>query len=79
MQASRRAFRSAVRERAGGLCEVQTPWCPRRSHAGHHAHHVRQSSTGGDDDPGNGLYVCAMAHEWIHLNIAAARERGYLA
>lgn len=70
--------REAVRHRSGGWCEVRTPACPPGAHVGVHAHHIRLRRHG-DHTPGNLLWVCAPAHDWIHGHPAAARDRGWLA
>jgi 5-methylcytosine-specific restriction endonuclease McrA len=67
------AARALVRERAEGLCEL--PGCGAQ---GHHAHHKRRRSQGGEDTPANLMWLCGDCHESIHRNIKWAEASGYL-
>lgn len=73
------AFRAAVRERAGGLCEVNGPACPLGPHQGHHAHHCCIGDRRrGVHDPERGLWTCPPAHRHIHENPHESYLRGWL-
>jgi hypothetical protein len=72
-QAAYNRARHAVRDRAGGMCEVEA--CHSR---GDQAHHRRRRSQGGDDTPANLLWVCSPCHDVIHANPAWAEACGYL-
>ena len=64
--------RAAVAARSGGVCET----CG--NHPGVHWHHRVLRSQGGTWNPANGLWVCALSHNWIHDNPSAARKLGWL-
>lgn len=70
-----RKAREAVRDAAGGVCEARCDGC---TGSGHHAHHIRRRSQGGQDTVTNLLWVCRSCHDWIHANPAASYELGYL-
>lgn len=71
-------LRRAVRERAGGLCELATPECPPGPHEGHHAHHRRLRSQGGGHGVENGLWCCFRGHRWAHDNPEVSYGMGWL-
>lgn len=72
-------FRSQVRTRAGGMCELRTPDCPTHEHPGAHAHHIAPADRDrGVHDPARGLFACAPGHSWVHANPEQARRRGLL-
>lgn len=80
---ARAQFSEAVRERAGGYCQVGADdWAHvcglTFRHAGEHPHHLRLRSQGGPDDLSNGLWVCFDAHRWIHDHPEAAERLGLL-
>lgn len=70
--------RRFVEGRANGKCEANTPACPSGAHRGEHVHHIVLRSQGGSDDPSSLLFVCAIAHDFIHKNPAKSYERGWL-
>lgn len=70
--------RAAVKFRAYGRCEVNTPACPPREHRGDHCHHVLRRSQTGGHDPALLLLVCAEAHEYIHQHPAESYDKGWL-
>lgn len=70
--------RAFVRDRAGCCCEAPTPACPDGRHTGEHAHHMQLRSQGGPDTTENLLWVCHLAHNWIHEHPADAAERGWI-
>ena len=72
------AFRAAVRERAGGWCEANTPSCPPGRHHGSEAHHRLMRSQGGTHHVDNGLWVCGGAHIFIHAQPGESYARGWL-
>jgi hypothetical protein len=77
--ADERAFRTAVRERAGGECQIRSPWGPPGRHEGAHAHHVAPSDRRrGVHDPARGLWTCAECHSYAHLHPAESYRRGWL-
>lgn len=78
-EAEHQAAAKVRREQVRGRCEGDTPACPTRDHQGHHAHHVKLRSQGGDNSPENLRWLCFDAHDWVHRNIDAARELGLLA
>ena len=65
------AARTAVAERAQGLCEGRC--ATNCTGQGHHAHHVRTRAQGGSDELGNLLWLCNNCHSWVHAN----PERSY--
>lgn len=78
-QVERNAFRFAVRARAQGFCELQTPACLPYRHEGHHAHHLAPSDRDrGTHDPERGLWCCFPGHEWVHRHPERAYEAGWL-
>lgn len=69
---------TGCRDRVNGLCEADSPVCPGRPHRGDQAHHRRLRSQGGTDDPTNLLWVCTLAHDYIHRHPAESYDRGWL-
>ena len=67
--------RGKVAARSGGRCEVRRPGCRGLAI---HAHHRRRRSQGGGNDASNLVHVCIPCHDWIHANVAEARECGLL-
>lgn len=61
------------------FCEANTPACPPGRHRGAHAHHVRLRSQGGPDEAWNLLWVCHLAHDFIHGHPKLSYEQGWLA
>ena len=70
--------RIAVQRRSGGLCEADTPDCPPGPHEGVHAHHKRLRSQGGGHDPALMVWVCSVAHSWIHSHPMQAHAFGLI-
>lgn len=69
-------FKAAVKQRANGRCEAQTPVCT-GEYA--HAHHVgRRRGPDAHDPDHNGLGVCSACHGFIHLNPLVSYQRGWL-
>lgn len=72
-------FRRAVKVRAHGFCELQTPACLPFRHEGHHAHHIAPSDRDrGVHDPERGLFACFPGHAWVHRHPEQSYERGWL-
>lgn len=72
--------RAARRAQAGGWCEGATPACRPGAHLGHLAHHVRRRKGQPDVHAVEWLrWLCFDAHDWVHANVAEARQRGLLA
>lgn len=72
-------FRRAVRERAGGLCELAPPACSASRHDGYMAHHrCPPDRDRGIHDPGRGLWTCGEGHSWVHDHPAVSYEHGWL-
>lgn len=72
--------RQAALERAGGLCEVKTPWCETLVTQ---VHHIAGRNWRGCHHPDLLLAVCGEGnltgcHGWIHQHPDEARERGWL-
>lgn len=68
--------RAVVYDRSGGQCEALIEGvCLSR---GDQAHHVRRRSQGGQDDPGNLLWVCRSCHDHIHAHPATSVALGLL-
>ena len=66
----------------GDCMATGCPACPPGPHRGTVAHHIHQVSLGGTDHPLNLLWICGWpgaSHDWIHDNIAAAYQQGWLA
>lgn len=59
-------------------CEAPTAACPPGRHRGAHAHHVVLRSQGGPDEAHNLLWVCHLAHDWIHAHPKLSYEQGWL-
>lgn len=78
-EAEHRAATAERRKLTGGLCEGATPACPTRDHQGHHGHHVARRSQGGANTVENLRYLCWDGHDWVHRNVADARQLGLLA
>lgn len=72
------AARAEVVGRSGGWCEADTPACPEGRHTGHHAHHVLPRSQGGQHEADNLLFVCSLAHLWIHAHPQESYRSGWL-
>lgn len=70
--------RRFVEGRANGKCEANTPACPPGSHRGEHAHHRVLRAQQGSDDPSNLLWVCALAHDHIHLHPEESYAAGWM-
>lgn len=68
------ATRAAVALRSGGWCEAMMVGC---EGAAVHLHH-RLRRGHGDHRAVNALHVCAACHGWIHANVAASYDRGWL-
>jgi hypothetical protein len=74
-QRALRRARTIALVRSAGICEALTPACKRY---GTEFHHVLPRSRGGQHEPGNGLYVCAPCHRFIHDHPAISRQAGWL-
>ena len=75
--ASYPSSRTAIYERAEGMCEARcTTSC---AGDGHQVHHV--AGRGGPDPHrlDNLKLVCAACHEWVHQHPEAARRQGLMA
>lgn len=74
---ARTACCRAVRERAGGRCEVRvSDQCTGEMH---HTHEITPRGAGGSiTDPENCLAACFFCHQWIHDHSNAARTKGLL-
>lgn len=71
-----RKVRRWVAGRSGHLCEVQvSDVC---DVTGSQAHHLLPRSAGGDDTPGNLLWLCAACHRYIHAHPAWSYSTGLL-
>lgn len=74
-------IRDIVQERATPvwsnvpLCEVNAPGC---ATVGHHWHHRKLRSQGGEHTPENGLMVCDPCHRYIHGKTEWAYMNGWL-
>lgn len=62
--------RRIVRERSGGLCEID------RAPASEWSHRVDRSD-GGTWAPSNGLDTCRRCHAWLHAEPEWAKEGGW--
>ena len=68
--------RTAVYERAGGLCEVRANWrCERH---GHQVHHIAGRSGPDPHRLDNLLLACRPCHELIHAEPSASYENGWM-
>lgn len=69
---------NAVRERSGGLCEAQTPWC---KGVATQLHHIGGRGPG-KDAPDNLLHVCggmdACHPGYIHSHPEESYRRGWM-
>ena len=73
------AFRQALKLRAHGFCEVQTPACPTWRHEGCDPHHLCHADRDrGVHEPERGLWVCRAGHDWIETHPELAYEAGWL-
>lgn len=78
--AAERRFAEVLFTRSKGRCEVTSPACPPGMHVGHHPHHIWPSDRDRNvHDPDRGLWVCHVAHRWIHANPVTARSLGWIA
>jgi len=77
--AAEAAFREALRERSGGMCEVSTPACPPGPHPGCDPHHrCHADRDRGVHDPERGLWACRLGHDWIETHPAESYAVGWL-
>lgn len=67
--------RRLVRRRSGGRCEAGTEAC---TLVAAHVHHRKLRSRGGGNEFDNLLDVCHPCHTWIHANVAAATDAGWM-
>lgn len=66
----------AVMNRSQGRCEaVCSPRCTRSAT---HWHHRQLRSAGGENSPENGAALCLQCHDWVHRNVADARDGGWI-
>lgn len=73
MSPEEKAAKDTVRERSGGVCEIQLQGvCFGR--ALDFSHRIREGQ-GGPWSPRNGLDACRACHEWTHRYATAARVR----
>jgi hypothetical protein len=73
MSPEEKAAKDTVRERSGGVCEIQVPglcW----GRALDFSHRIREGQ-GGPWSPRNGLDACRACHEWTHRYPSAARVK----
>ncbi len=71
-----RAERRAVRERAGGRCEIQSPVCA--PHFGMGFAHILSAAQGGKYDRANGLWACNPCNEWCASHPIEAAKLGLI-
>lgn len=76
----REIARPIARDRFGGWCEIQSPWCQGR---GREFSHRRAAGQGGLWVAENGLWSCGHGnldgcHGWVHQHPENARENGWI-
>lgn len=68
--------RDEVARRSGGRCEARFIAACRG--VPEHAHHLLRRSQGGEDEPSNMVYICALCHAAIHAEPGRAYAAGLL-
>ena len=67
-------IRRLILERDDHRCAM----CGRPVYDGAQVHHRQLRSQGGPSTPENGITVCLWCHGWVHGNVRAAIESGYI-
>lgn len=68
------AMRALIRARDEDRCVV----CGRPQMGGGHLHHRQLRSQQGQHTADNGILTCDLCHHWIHHNVRASRESGFI-